>query len=87
MKRLTRMTVNAVVGLLACALFAFSSCQEKKAMSANIFPDGTPIPEWFLDTVKIDPVTFGKWYSIAEYGAVADDSTMNTEAIQRNNFV
>ncbi len=82
MKRLTRMTVNAVVGLLACALFAFSSCQEKKAMSANIFPDGTPIPEWFLDTVKIDPVTFGKWYSIAEYGAVADDSTMNTEAIQ-----
>ncbi|PTN09852.1 glycosyl hydrolase family 28 [Mangrovibacterium marinum] len=83
MKRLTRLTVKSVVGLLAIALVAFSSCQEKKATSSNTFPDGTPIPEWFSDTTKIDPSTLGKWYSIADYGAVADDLSLNTEVIQQ----
>lgn len=63
-------------------LLFFSSCSENKAVSSNNFPDGTPIPEWFSDTTKIDPASLGQWYSIADNGAVADDSTMNTEAIQ-----
>lgn len=59
--------------------FLFSCNQEIK----ETFPDGTEISEWFFATSKVDVSELGKMYSIADYGAVADDFTMNTEAIQQ----
>ena len=82
MRILKNSTIRSVLGLFAVSL-SLSSCQEPKSVSSNIFPDGSPIPAWFSDTTKIDPSSLGKWYSVADFGAVADDSTMNTAAIQQ----
>ncbi len=57
-----------------------SSCQQEPK---DTFPDGTEISDWFRDTAKIDVSTLGKQYSIADYGAIADDSTINTLNIQK----
>lgn len=68
--------------LLFLVLFfglAFLSCEQKKQ---EIFPDGSEIPDWFRDTSKIDISTLAEPYSITDFGAIADDSTINTVAIQ-----
>ncbi len=57
-----------------------TSCDKQ---TRQIFPDGTIIPEWFSDTAKVDVSTLGEMYSIADYGAIADDSTLNTAPIQK----
>ncbi len=77
--KLSALSLPALCLLLS--LFA-TSCQETKQVVQNNFPDGTPIPEWFSDTTKIDPASLGTWYSIADAGAVADGTTLNTVAIQ-----
>lgn len=83
MKILKKATARSVWGL-ASVLFFFSCSTSKDTAktTANVFPDGTPISAWFQDTTKIDPASLGKWYSIADAGAVADDSTLNTTVIQ-----
>ena len=84
MRTLKKSTDRSIWGLFVIALsLSFSSCLQKQTAKVDIFPDGTLIPAWFSDTTKIDPLTLGKWYSIADFGAVADDSTMNTVAIQQ----
>lgn len=57
-----------------------SSCQQE---NAETFPDGTEISDWFRDTTKIEISNLGKFYSIEDYGAIADDSTINTTKIQQ----
>lgn len=55
---------------------------EAKRNQSKLFPDGTPIPEWFSDVRKVNVDTLGKQYIITDYG-VADDSTIvQTAAIQ-----
>lgn len=65
--------------LLIHSLF-LTSCNQRPKES---FPDGTPIPDWFSDTTKVDVSILGKMYSIADYGAIANDSILNTESIQK----
>lgn len=57
-----------------------NSCQPE---IKDTFPDGTEISSWFKDTAKIDILSLGESYSIADYGAIADDSTLNTIVIQQ----
>lgn len=55
---------------------------DAKGNLSKLFPDGTPIPEWFSDVRKVNVDTLGKQYIITDYG-VADDSTIvQTAAIQ-----
>lgn len=62
------------------SVFAIVSCQQKVKKTV---PDSSVIPEWFSDTTKVDVIELGEIYSMADYGAVGDDSTLklNDDAI------
>ena len=61
--------------LLAVALGLNLSAQD-------MFPDGTPIPEWFRQNRATDIKSLGKAYDITEYGVLNDSTTLQTEKIQ-----
>lgn len=70
--------------LLATVFLDCTTGVQQTEEMTDRFPDGTPIPDWFRDTTKIDLASLGKIYDISAYGAVADDSTvLNTNAIQQ----
>ncbi|AWW29689.1 exopolygalacturonase [Echinicola strongylocentroti] len=48
----------------------------------DLFPDGSPIPEWFRDTTPTDINTLGQHYRITDFGAVQDSAALQTETIQ-----
>ncbi len=50
--------------------------------SKEVFPDGTPIPEWFRQNEAVDVRTLGKIYRITDYGVANDSSVIQTEKIQ-----
>lgn len=62
--------------LLLCAS-AFS----KKKQKVDLFPDGTPIPEWFRQIDAVDINKLGKQYKITDYG-VLNDGNIYTEELQ-----
>lgn len=80
-KQIQRILYFGVLVLLIASCSGVSKNAVESSLG-NVFPDGTPISEWFLDTVKVDPTSLGEWYSITEAGAVADDKTINTQVIQ-----
>ncbi len=51
--------------------------------SKNIFPDGTPIPNWFLDASKIALKSLGQQYVITDFGAKKNSTAIQTLAIQK----
>ena len=53
MKRLLMIAMLALCMMPACA---------KKKVKVQLFPDGTPIPEWFSNAAKVDVETLGKKY-------------------------
>lgn len=65
---------------LSLALVCTTSFAKKKAV--DLFPDGTPIPEWFSDTAKVDVDKLGKKYVITDYGVKNDSNIIQTEQIQ-----
>ena len=48
----------------------------------ELFPDGTPIPDWFRTYEKVDINKLGKVYKITECGVVNDSTLLQTEQIQ-----
>lgn len=50
--------------------------------AADLFPDGTPIPDWFRET-RIAPLSsLGKAYRITDYGVAQDSNRVQTKEIQ-----
>lgn len=47
-----------------------------------LFPDGTQVPEWFLQMNVPEVENLGKQYSIADFGAISDPDIVQTEIIQ-----
>lgn len=45
----------------------------------DLFPDGTPVPEWFRQTDAVNINTLGKQYRITDYGIVNDGRIHTTE--------
>ncbi|WP_255417209.1 glycoside hydrolase family 28 protein [Proteiniphilum sp. X52] len=62
--------------LVFCVILSLSS------FGNNLFPDGTPIPDWFNQNEIVDINTLGKHYRITDYGVVGDSALLQTEAIQ-----
>jgi polygalacturonase len=48
----------------------------------EMFPDGTPIPEWFSKNTPTDINKLGKRYSITDYGVTKDSTVIQTQKIQ-----
>ena len=60
-------------------LFSLSATAQAKK---DLWPDGTPMANWFKNTKKVDVSTLGKQYVITDYGVVNDSTLMQTAAIQ-----
>lgn len=48
----------------------------------DLFPDGTPIPDWFRQNTPTDIKTLGKSFRITDHGVVNDSTIVQTEKIQ-----
>ena len=69
--------------LLLCAVCLGVNAKKVKKQIQPLWPDGTPIAEWFNDTTKVDVNTLGKKYVITEYGVKNDSTIVQTDAIQK----
>ena len=49
--------------------------------NSNLFPDGTPIDEWFFQTEIPKLKALGKGYVVTDYG-ISDDGKLHTAALQ-----
>ena len=69
--------------LLLAILLAIQSmfARRKNEPVQDVFPDGTEIPAWFRDTVRVDLSTLGKQYLITDYG-IQPDGQVHTRQIQ-----
>lgn len=48
----------------------------------DLFPDGSPVPEWFHDSSRNSLQSLGKCYVITDYGVKRDSTLVQTEALQ-----
>ncbi len=62
--------------LLSFIFFAFSGGALK---AENVFPDGTPIPEWFRQIDEVDISKLGRQYKITDYGVLNDGKLYTRE--------
>jgi polygalacturonase len=69
--------MRTIYGLWICAFIAVLN-----ASAQDLFPDGTPIPDWFNDKQAIDINLLGRHYRISDYGVTTDSSAVQTEQIQ-----
>ena len=68
--------------LFAMLVICMVPANAKTKVKVQLFPDGTPIPEWFFDVTKVDVETLGKKYVITDYGVKTDSNVVQTDAIQ-----
>ena len=68
-----------ILALLAASAVAFG---KKQAPKQELWPDGTPIPEWFSDTSRVDISTLGKRYVVTDYGVSNYSEQVQTEKLQ-----
>lgn len=64
---------------LVCVL---SLVMSTLATAQDVFPDGTPIPDWFRDTKVPSLKTLGTQYVLTEHGVKNDSTLVQTAAIQ-----
>lgn len=53
-----------------------------RVSAQDIFPDGTPVPEWFRQNEVVKTGKLGKAFRITDYGVVKDSTVLQTEKIQ-----
>lgn len=57
--------------------------QQAFTRGKNVFPDGTKIPKWFLDSKKVELKNLGKVYDVTAYGALQDSLLLQTSVLQK----
>lgn len=65
-----------------CWLLWCLSWMAVSVFASEIFPDGTPIPEWFREHRVVSVKELGKQYCITNYGVQNDSTILQTERIQ-----
>lgn len=63
-------------------LLALALTLNLTAFAKEVFPDGTPIPEWFRQNKLTDITKLGKQYRITDFGLLNDSTVMQTRLIQ-----
>ena len=58
------------------------SCTSSKPVE-DLWPDGTPIPDWFRQVDKIQLSDFERQFVITDYGVLDDSTLLQTGAIQQ----
>ena len=67
---------------LSSWLLLVSIMANLNATAQEIFPDGTPIPDWFRQNKPTDISKLGKHYRIADYNVKNDSTVIQTTKIQ-----
>ncbi len=57
-------------------------CTTSVFAQKDVFPDGTPVPDWFREITPTDINTLGKHYRVTDHGVVNDSTVLQTEKIQ-----
>lgn len=66
---------------ISLLLLVVSATFAKKKQKVDLFPDGTPIPEWFRQTDSVKIENLGKQYKITDYG-ILNDGRIYTKELQ-----
>ena len=67
-----------LVLLMACTV----AMGKKKVVKPELWPDGTPIVEWFSDTARVDIDRLGRQYVVTQYGVDGYSDEVQTERLQ-----
>lgn len=62
--------------------FTLSTLLAFTIKASNVFPDGTPIPEWFNQKEDVDISLLGDKYCITDYDVIDDSILLQTTKIQ-----
>ena len=76
------MKMRKIVVLLLSVLVMSGAARSRKKDVAAVWPDGTVMDAWFLDTTKVDVSSLGRQYVITDFGVKHDSCLVQTEAIQ-----
>ena len=73
-----------LISLLALCFVLPAGAKTPKKVKEQplLWPDGTPVPEWFLNAEVPALEALGKTYNIRDFGAISDPSRKQTELIQ-----
>ena len=63
-------------------LFTVTATLNLNIFGQDVFPDGTPIPDWFKQTKPTDINKLGKHYRITDYNILKDSTVVQTKNIQ-----
>jgi polygalacturonase len=64
------------------ALLILSLLFQSRLQSQDLFPDGTPIPEWFRKLEATNISKLGKHYRITDFGISKDSTVVQTKKLQ-----
>ena len=70
-------TIMALTLALTCVM----ATAKKKVTNQQLWPDGTPVPEWFSDTSRVD-LSGLRHYVVTDYGVDGYSTEVQTKALQ-----
>lgn len=76
------MKKSTILAALLLILPVWGADAKKVKEQPFLFPDGTPVPEWFKTADVPSPESLGKQYKISDFGAISDPVNVQTELIQ-----
>ena len=75
-----RSFISAALIIMCMAMSSMPmQAKKEKKVQADLWPDGTEIPQWFKQTEKVDISKLGKQYVITDYGVRADGKIYTRE--------
>ena len=79
---MNRNEMKNIFALIVC-IWGFSQNVFLQESRNILFPDGTKIPNWFLENKKVELKDLGKEFVVTRFGAVNDSLALQTRAIQK----